>query len=418
MSHIKHLRYTLCAYTHITDLKCRSSYREVVNLETTFNYKSANCMDNLILFIVFFVSMVIAVFLLQHANVNASKGRNLTIDGFRGLLAPMVLLHHFTLTYNWKVEGAWMVHNLFVGNLGSIPVSLFFMITGYLFIGKISKGVSSWPELAVGRIFRIYPLYILMLAIIYSVYFVTYEGETSFSSLVKSLAAGIAFFLQPINGYNIGRSISGVQWTLFYEALFYISLPLLSFIIKKGRSSKIYSVISGAVLFLCFYKTSIRYELFILFAIGGIAYYVKQLNIKFLKSHVCSIIAIIICLIAFTQTTSYSWYQMILIGTLFILISSGNDIFGSLRKNGLVYLGDISYSIYLTHGFILYAAFTVFNVYDLSGVSRVGFYILFPIIFFVTVIVSIFTYKMVETPFIRIGKKTIPIFLKKYIKTA
>ncbi|EIT3801845.1 acyltransferase [Escherichia coli] len=166
--------------------------------------------------------MVIAVFLLQHANVNASKGRNLTIDGFRGLLAPMVLLHHFTLTYNWKVEGAWMVHNLFVGNLGSIPVSLFFMITGYLFIGKISKGVSSWPELAVGRIFRIYPLYILMLAIIYSVYFVTYEGETSFSSLVKSLAAGIAFFLQPINGYNIGRSISGVQWTLFYEALFYI----------------------------------------------------------------------------------------------------------------------------------------------------------------------------------------------------
>lgn len=369
-------------------------------------------MDNLILFIVFFVSMVIAVFLLQHANVNASKGRNLTIDGFRGLLAPMVLLHHFTLTYNWKVEGAWMVNNLFVGNLGSIPVSLFFMITGYLFIGKISKGVSSWPELAVGRIFRIYPLYILMLAIIYSVYFVTYEGETSFSSLVKSLAAGMAFFLQPINGYNIGRSISGVQWTLFYEALFYISLPLLSFIIKKGRTSKIYSVISGAVLFLCFYKTSIRYELFILFAIGGIAYYVKQLSIKFLKSHACSIIAIIICLIAFTQTTSYSWYQMILIGMLFILISSGNDIFGSLRKNGLVYLGDISYSIYLTHGFILYAAFTVFNVYDLSGVPRVGFYILFPIIFFVTVIVSIFTYKMVETPFIRIGKKIIPIFLK------
>ncbi|EPF4178264.1 hypothetical protein ACSSEF_004508 [Escherichia albertii] len=82
-------------------------------------------MDNLILFIVFFVSMVIAVFLLQHENVNAYKGRNLTIDGFRGLLAPMVLLHHFTLTYNWKVEGAWMVHNLFVGNLGSIPVSLF-----------------------------------------------------------------------------------------------------------------------------------------------------------------------------------------------------------------------------------------------------------------------------------------------------
>ncbi|TGC06817.1 hypothetical protein CRG93_18420 [Escherichia sp. E2593] len=109
----------------------------------------------------------------------------------------------------------------------------FFMITGYLFVGKISKGVRSWPELAAGRIFRIYPLYILMLAIIYSVYFVTYDGETSLSSLVKSLAAGMAFFLQPLNGYNIGRSISGVQWTLFYEALFYISLPLLSLIIKK-----------------------------------------------------------------------------------------------------------------------------------------------------------------------------------------
>lgn len=379
----------------------------------SFNYKSANYMDSVILFTVFFVSMCFAAFLLRNANVNASTGRNLTIDGFRGWLAPMVLLHHFALTYNWKAEGEWAVNSLFVGNLGSIPVSFFFMITGYLFIGKISKGVRSWPELAVGRIFRIYPLYILMLLIIYTVYFVSYDGETSFSSLFKSIVAGMVFFLQPINGYNIGRSISGVQWTLFYEALFYISLPLLSLIIKKGRSSKIYGALSSIVLIVCFYATSVRYELFILFAIGGIAYYIMKLNIDFMKGNACSVFSLVICVIAFTQTTSYSLYQMLLLGMVFTFISSGNDIFGALRKNGLVYLGDISYSIYLTHGFLLYAAFTVFNVYDLSKVSRVEFYIIFPIVLFATVITSIVTYKIVETPFIRAGKGLSSILIKK-----
>ncbi|WP_165383338.1 MULTISPECIES: acyltransferase [unclassified Escherichia] len=373
--------------------------------------------DNLVLITIFTICIVVASFVFNSAEINTSNNRNITIDGFRGLLAPMVLLHHFVLTYNWKAEGTWAVNSLFVGNLGSIPVSLFFMITGYLFVGKISKGVRSWPELAAGRIFRIYPLYILMLAIIYSVYFVTYDGETSLSSLVKSLAAGMAFFLQPLNGYNIGRSISGVQWTLFYEALFYISLPLLSLIIKKGGSSKIYGALSAVVLILCLYATSVRYELFILFAIGGIAYYVTKLKINFLKSNTCSIFAIIICAIAFTQTPSYSLYQMLLVGMLFILISSGNDIFGALRKNGLVYLGDISYSIYLTHGFILYSAFTVFNIYDFYGVTRTEFYALFPMILFVTVIASIITYKMVETPFIKTGKNLSATLLKKNTTT-
>ncbi len=70
--------------------------------------------------------------------------RSSPIDAVRGLLATSVVCHHFIVTYYWKVNGVWdRPKSDLLNNMGAVPVSLFFMITGFLFFGKIYKKIQT-----------------------------------------------------------------------------------------------------------------------------------------------------------------------------------------------------------------------------------------------------------------------------------
>ena len=51
----------------------------------------------------------------------------------------------------------------------------------------------------------------------------------------------------------------------------------------------------------------------------------------------------------------------------FVVVASGHDLWGALRLPGLLWLGDITYSIYLLHGLILWAVFQCWLPHDLAG---------------------------------------------------
>lgn len=102
---------------------------------------------------------------------------------------------------------------------------------------------------------------------------------------------------------------------------------------------------------------------------------------------------------------------MITIGILFVSVCCKSDLFGLLKSNGLIFLGDISYSIYLVHGFILYLLFTYFDVYNFNGVGRIQFYSILPFVMAIVVLVSSITYRYVEKPFL--GKANLLFFAFK-----
>ncbi|WP_420876088.1 acyltransferase family protein [Pseudomonas luteola] len=68
---------------------------------------------------------------------NQALSRSSPLDALRGLLATSVVCSHFFVTYNWKMTGEWgKSANTIMNNMGAVPVSMFFMITGFLFFRK------------------------------------------------------------------------------------------------------------------------------------------------------------------------------------------------------------------------------------------------------------------------------------------
>jgi peptidoglycan/LPS O-acetylase OafA/YrhL len=90
---------------------------------------------------------------------------------------------------------------------------------------------------------------------------------------------------------------------------------------------------------------------------------------------------------------------------LFILVVSGCDLFGLLRSKPAILLGEISYSIYLLHGLVLYVIFTFSSVVNVKDMDIMTYSQYMPLIGIVVTIFSSITYLLIEKPFLEIGHK-------------
>lgn len=374
-------------------------------------------MYNLYLIVIFSLSLLLVIKALNYLPHPASQGRNITLDAFRGLLAPLVLCHHFVLTYHFKVDGVWgLAKNKLVSNIGAIPVSMFFMITGYLFIGKICRGGIHWRELAINRALRIYPLFIFVLGVIYTIYFFYYKGHATPGELIFSFREALIFNLPPLNGIEIASFISGAHWTLIYEAVFYLSLPILALLNLKTLSVRaiLCAALPAIILYSSYHTLGLIDDLFTLFAYGGLAYAIASSRFAYIfRSKLMTYIALVTLIYALFFSHYYTYKQMFLISISFCCIAAGNDMFGLLKNRGLTKLGDISYSIYLTHGFILYILFTLFNLLPFADTPEYIYYLLLPAIMALACGVAIITYTYIESPFLTINAKLKTRLFKK-----
>ena len=336
------------------------------------------------------------------------------IDGIRGYLAIFVFIHHFVITWFWKNDGNWSAPPIhYFDVFGSFGVSLFFMITGYLFVSKLKKfetGRIDWIALYKSRFYRITPLYLFSIIIISSVVFSSaYSiGLNSFSSIFYDYMKWFLYVGASINGFeDTKRVIAGVDWSLRYEWLFYISLPLIFIAIRKGWTYLLAIQVISLVLFIYPLDAKVFFsQYFILFTVGGSITYI---NTRFIKNFIDSFWGSVIVLLMISATLfyaePYSGLQLVLLTIIFFAISSGNSLFGLLRKEASIFLGEISYSIYLMHGIFLYFAFTTFPIISVKNTLIGEFLLYMPASVCAVVLISLFTYYFIERPFMRLGAK-------------
>lgn len=296
-----------------------------------------------------------------------APGRQTAIDGLRGYLAFGVFIHHLVIYYPYLETGVFeLPASNFYSQLGRASVALFFMITGFLFWCRVldTQGSMSWRHFLLGRLFRIYPLYLFAIGCVVLIVFAqaNWQLQVSGDQLTSSLARWLIFQRPDINSHSAtGDLIANVSWTLSYELFFYLTLPCWTLIfISRGKWVKL------ALSLLCIYglyklmgASSVLKHSVLLSFLGGVsaAYWIRnEWCRKWAQSRLAATVALMaLAIVMLGWNTSFALMPLLLLTLFFCIVASGNILFGTLGFTSIRWLGEISYSTYLLHGLVLWS---------------------------------------------------------------
>lgn len=348
-----------------------------------------------------------------------SSARYISLDGLRGFLALAVVMHHTSITYGYIQTGIWQLPpSSFYALLGQVGVAVFFMVTAFLFWGRLlDEGARiNWAALYCNRFFRIVPLYWVVVGVMFAV--VAYKTDFQLKFPANQLVRELFHWILPsiikipsdINGYARPWIIlAGVTWTIYYEWLFYLSLPLLAVAARSRSPAAFLPIIASLLIYSPSIVTSTERYFVALFACGMFAAsmvrrYPKILGDSHVKSLVCTLLLFAVFL---RYDTAYAWGPVLFLGAFFLLISSGATLFGLLKSRSAQRLGNISYSLYLLQGPALAILFSpkILGQYSLQSPEHYWFVAL--LVSLLLVCISIVTYRFIEKPGIALGKRLI-----------
>ncbi|WP_081077141.1 acyltransferase family protein [Burkholderia pseudomultivorans] len=346
----------------------------------------------------------------------AHQHRLNSIDGLRGILASAVFFHHFVMTaYNLKHGTTGLPPSKFYSFIGPGAVSVFFMITGYLFWGKLldKQGRIKWIELYSNRVFRIYPLYLFLVLSYFAfvLWHIDFSNAPTFYDVLcqtlQWLALGAVNQPTPFFNHPQFLGVIGQTWSLHYEWLFYLALPILAVVAREKSSI----AIIGSALVLISLRSDIvsqPYNFFIAhFLIGMLSASVLRAFPQ-LKGDgaIRSLAAVAVAAAAIRLSDlPYSNLTTALLGVAFFFVASGASVFGVLTAVGAKRLGNVSYSVYLLHGLIinLLMQFQRYNANLVFTTER--FWIVTFVTYGVVVVVSFATYYAIERAGINLGRR-------------
>lgn len=354
-----------------------------------------------------------------------------TIDGLRGYLAFFVFLHHSYVYYYFTRNSTTIIPDSNIFNqLGDTSVILFFMITGFLFTSKIleqKSGSVDWLKLYVSRILRIYPVYILLFCIQLTIIFYASDFKLIQPPLLilKEVIIWLSFSIidyLPINGFKDTNQITAnVLWTIRYELFFYCCLPIISWLLSKSKPSVIVILITLPLTIFIGIKVNIQPIFIYPFIIGLVtAFLAQNKTICQYASKSISSIIIISCLIIvmILFNTSYKIIPITILSITFIGIACGNNLFEILTFSISRLLGQLSYSIYLLHGIILYIVFNIIIGSENSDkFNDYQHWIAVSICSIIIILVSLTSFKLIENPAIQVSTRVTQKIKKLFIRS-
>lgn len=340
-------------------------------------------------------------------------GRVSTIDGLRGYLAIGVFLYHACIWFFYLRSGIWEAPpSRLYTHMGQTAVVVFFMVTGFLFTGKLLDARTKplgWAWLYTGRLFRLAPLYLFAMAVM--LLMVAALSGWQLRQSPAQLAAGIAHWLAftwadhpDLNGVaHTGLITAGASWTLRYEWAFYLTLPLLALVLA-ARPPPGYIAMALAVC-VAVYRLHLSALVMTTFA-GGIAaaVLVRHAGVRAVAASPLSGGVVLACLVSVVRffPTPYSLRALLLLSLAFVLIAGGNTLFGLLTHASSRLLGEMTYSIYILHGIVLFGLFRFgLGLSAASRLSALGHWSVIALCTPLLIALCFFTFRWIELPGMR-----------------
>jgi len=323
--------------------------------------------------------------------------RYLELDSMRGLAALMVVVYHYS-TWHEQSLGYSSTTPLFNFWQGSLGVELFFMISGFVIFMTIGNKTSI-TDFAISRFARLFPAYwvaviftsiLLLLAPIPGREITLVQAAVNLSMLQKWLGV---------------PSIDGVYWTLAVELSFYFLIGLCA-LTNQLKNIVVWSAcLLGAAILVWAAETylalttsnAIKHTFLLEYGnlfVAGIMFYLLILHRHGYRYH--AIIGISLLVEALLRPEAAPIVSAFYV--MFYLLYS-NKI-GFLQQKYLIYLGNISYSLYLIHQNFGYVVIDIMEQYGLANSISV---LIAPCV--LSILISSLMYEYVERPGIKFFKR-------------
>ncbi len=331
------------------------------------------------------------------------------ITGLRAIAAFMVIAIHTGAFRDFGLLGNVITDN------GKYGVQVFFVISGFTIAQTYRTASGFWPYFG-RRFMRIAPLYYFLVLVGFALiltqsiptpYWMDYYGsQPDLYNLLMHLS-----FLSPLDA-RVTASILGVEWTIPIEMFWYLVLPLFLPIALIRR--RVVMVLAGLLVLAAATRAIGHFTLppsgahFLPFTYGAY-FFLGALCDALRREWVAGAIADRMRWLY----ASYGLFALALttdIGVnsaLFGIATAGIIVFhpgSNLRKGVLgarpiLFLGSISYSLYLIHYLIISLAQTVPDWFPSSGLGY------FAVIAALTTAASTLTYLLIERPSNLLGRR-------------
>jgi len=348
-----------------------------------------------------------STFYRREVDAEMAANRFHSIDGLRGLLAIAVMYHHAVISYFFYSTGRWDVPPSRLATLyGQGGVAMFFMVTALLFWSRAlaSGGRLNLQQFFRSRVRRIVPMYVVSAGAL----IVTALGLTHFRlnnppmQVVKDISAWLLFTFPgtpDINGLPNTGLINTVYWTLVYEWKFYLLFPLMTLFATRRLT---WGLLIVSTILIGLYSAS-RIEWYFVGGALAATLLVRYPDIAKPFRGVFGTVLVLALLAAILVSvpTAYDPIAVALFFAVFFIVASGNALFGVLTSRPIRLLGMVSYSIYLSHNFVLYLTFRLVNHFkDVATLTVPAFWLVTATASVLVVLLSALTYRYVEFPFL------------------
>ncbi|MCK9008822.1 acyltransferase [Haemophilus influenzae] len=338
------------------------------------------------------------------------------IDGLRAIAVISVIIYH--LNENWLSGG-------FLG------VDIFFVISGFLITGiiitEIQQNSFSLKQFYTRRIKRIYPAFITVMALVSFIASAIFIYN-DFNQLRKTIELATAFlsnfYLGLTQGYfDLSANENPVLhiWSLAVEEQYYLIFPLILILAyKKFREIKVLFIITLILFFILlatsfipanfykevlhqpniYYLSNLRFPELLVGSLLAIYHNLsasKQASKQ--ASNVIAILSTLLlfsCLFLMNNDIAYIPGVTLILPCIFTALiihttSQNNIIKLCLSNKVIVFIGKISYSLYLYHWIFIAFAYYITGEKQINNQS-------IAIVTVLTIIFSVLSYYLIEQP--------------------
>lgn len=359
------------------------------------------------------------------------------LNGLRFFAAFAVIIHHIEQYKSIFQHESYFEIKL-IKNLGNLGVQFFFVLSGflitYLLIAeKNKKQKINYKNFVLRRVLRIWPVYFIV--VIFSLFiapkielFNTSSTLLIYDSFYIKIALLIFFLPNILFRLFTPIALAAQTWSIGVEEQFYIIWPILIQKIKSLKKTLIY-IMLAYILFKTFaFRISVIYpDLYLLtkisritndlsissFILGALGSYIFINKISIIKiiTNINTIrISFLLFILLLVLTSSESYYVVGIISIeneifsllfiIFILnLINTNKIRFSFENKTLLYLGKISYGLYMYHPLCIVLTFNCLESFELYNSM-----ILYIISLNLTIALASISYHIIEEKFLKLKK--------------